>query len=68
MTIDVDGKEKTYKVDENATIKFKGKDGTEKEFKLVDSLKRAKEGTKGTFTVKEDTVTGFKRDQIKKNQ
>jgi hypothetical protein len=65
VTIDVDGKEKTYKVDENATMKIKGKDGTEKEVKLVDSLKRAKDGSKGTFTVEKDVVTKFQRDRGK---
>lgn len=67
VTIDVDGKEKTYKVDENATIKIKIKD-MEKEFKLVDSLKRYKDGTKATFTVTNDTVTAVKRDAIKKDK
>ena len=66
VTVTVDDKEKTYKVDPDASIKFKTKGGDEKEVKLVDSFKRYKEGTKVTLTIKDDVVTGAKREFMKK--
>jgi hypothetical protein len=66
VTIKVDDKEKTYKVDENASIKIKTKGGDEKEIKLVDSFKRYKEGQTVTLTLKDDVVTGAKREFKKK--
>ena len=66
ITVKVDDKEKTYKVDENASIKIKTKTGDEKEIKLVDSFKRYKEGTNVTLTLKDDVVVGAKREFKKK--
>lgn len=66
ITITVDDKDKTYKVDGDAKFKFKNKDGDEKEVLLVDSLKRYKEGAKVTVTVKDDVVTAVKRERKKK--
>jgi hypothetical protein len=65
VTVTVDDKEKTYKVDPDASVKFKFK-GEEKEVKLVDSFKRYKEGTKVTLTIKDNVVTGAKRELMKK--
>jgi hypothetical protein len=69
VTVTVDDKEKTYKVDPDASFKFKTKGGEEKEFKLVDSFsKRYKEGDKVTLTVKDDVVTAAKREFTKKKK
>jgi len=60
LTIDVDGKEKTFPVDTDAKIKRKGKDGQEKEFELTKMLASPfmKTGeTKLTVTVENDKVT-----------
>lgn len=67
VTVEVDGKEKTYTVDPDASVKIKIK-GEEKEFKLVDSFKRYKEGAKVTLTVKDDKVTAAKREGGKKKK
>jgi hypothetical protein len=56
VTIDVDGKEKTYKV--NADAKVKQKDT---EILLTDALKKWKDGQKGTFTVEKEEVTKAKK-------
>ena len=61
VTIAVDGKEKAYKVNADAKVKF-GK----KEIPLVDVLKNEKlwkDGANGTFTVEKDEVTVAKRDK-----
>jgi ribosomal protein L21E len=68
VTVTVDEKEKTYKVDPDATVKFKTKGGEEKEFKVVDSFRRYKEGDKVTLTVKDDVVTGAKREFMRKKK
>ena len=60
VTIDVDGKEKTYKVNADAKVKFK-----EKEFLLVDTFKRYKDGDKVTLTVEKEEVTKAKRERGK---
>jgi hypothetical protein len=58
VTIDVDGKEKSYKVNAEAKTKV-GKD--QKEVLLTDALKNWKDGQKGTFTVDKDEVTKAKK-------
>jgi len=55
VTVEVDGKEKTYKVSTDAKVKFK-----DKEFALTDSFKRYKDGAKITLTVDKDVVTAAK--------
>lgn len=62
VTVDVDGKEKTYKVDPDAKIKRKGKDGNETEVELTKMLssKFLKDGTKLTLTVEKEMVTNAK--------
>jgi hypothetical protein len=57
LTVTVDEKDKTYAVDTAAKVKFKDKDGNEKEVALTDSFKRFKEGTKIKITVEGDKVT-----------
>jgi hypothetical protein len=61
VTVDVDGKEKTYKVSTDAKVKFK-----DKEFPLTDSFKRYKDGVKVTLTVEKDEVTAAKAEFKKK--
>ncbi len=63
VTVDVDGKDMTYKVDPEAKIKRKGKDGVEKEFELTKmfSAPFIKSGeTKMTLTVEKEMVTNAK--------
>jgi hypothetical protein len=60
LTITVDEKEKTFKIPEDLTVKIKGKDGEEKEFKVSAMLEKAKEGRKLTVTVDGDKVTAVK--------
>jgi len=50
ITVEVDGKEKTYKVDKDAV--YKGK----KERPVADWAAKAKDGTKITLTVEKDVV------------
>ncbi len=56
VTIEVDGKEKTYKVNADAKVKVK-----DTEILLTDALKKWKDGQKGTFTVENDEVTKAKK-------
>lgn len=60
VTVTVDGKNVTYKVDPDAKQKRKTKDGTEKEFEVAKMLAAPflKEGTKITLTVENDVVKG----------
>lgn len=58
VTIDVDGKEKTYKVNADAKVKV-GKD--QKEVLLTEAFKNWKDGQKATFTVDKDEVTKAKK-------
>ena len=60
VTIEVDGKEKAYKV--NADAKVKQKDT---EILLTDALKKWKDGQNGTFTVDKDEVTKAKKEKKK---
>lgn len=60
VTIDVDGKEKTYKVNADAKVKI-GKKGDQKEVLLTDAFKNWKEGQKATFTVEKEEVTNAKK-------
>ncbi len=64
VTVSVDDKDKTYKVDKDAKVKV-GKDQTE--VSLTEAFGKWKEGQKGTFTVKDDVVTNAKKDRKKKN-
>jgi hypothetical protein len=66
VTITVEDKEKTFPVDTEAKLKFKGKDGTEKEVGLTDMMKFMKEGTKVTLTVEKDKVIKVDRERMKK--
>ncbi|WP_020468031.1 hypothetical protein [Zavarzinella formosa] len=63
ITVKVDDKEKTYQVDTAKKIKFKTKDGEEKEITIVDGLKRRKEGDKVTLTVEGEKVVGVKAER-----
>lgn len=61
VTISVDGKDKTYKVDPDAKMKRKGKDGEEKEFPLTKALEyMSKKGGEVTLTVENDVVVSAK--------
>jgi hypothetical protein len=66
VTITVDGKEKTYKVDQDAKIKFKTKTGDEKEVALTGMMERMKEGRNMTLTVEKDVVVSAKAEFGKK--
>jgi len=59
VTVDVDGKEKSYKVDPDAKIKRK-KDGVEKEVELTKMFSFAKKDTGVTLTVESDIVKNAK--------
>lgn len=56
VTISVDDKEKTYKVDKDAKVKVK-----KEEVLLTEAFGIWKEGQKGVFTVKDDVVTSAKK-------
>ena len=58
VTISVDEKEKTYKVDKDAKVKVKKDDVL-----LTEALSKWKEGQKATFTVDKDVVTGAKKEK-----
>ena len=60
VTVSVDGKEKTYAVDPKAAIKFKTKDGTEKEVPLTKMFGRAKDGANIVLQVEDNVVKGAK--------
>ncbi len=55
ITVEVDGKEKTYKVGKDAM--YKGK----KEVPVADWAKKAKDGAKITLTVEKDVVTSISK-------
>ena len=55
VTISVDDKEKTYKVDKDAKVKIK-----KKEVPLTDVLSKWKAGQNGLFTVDGDTLSAAK--------
>jgi len=59
VTVDVDGKEKTYSVDPATKVKRKFND-KEFEFELAKSFGRYKDGTKVTLTVEGDKVVDAK--------
>ncbi|WP_020470121.1 hypothetical protein [Zavarzinella formosa] len=65
ITVKIDDKEKTYKIDTAKKIKIKIKD-EEKEVSVVDTLKRRKEGDKVTLTVEGEKVVGVKGEGKKK--
>jgi hypothetical protein len=56
VTIEADGKEKTYKVNAEAKIK-----AGQKELLLTDAFKNWKADQKGTFTVEKEEVVGAKK-------
>lgn len=58
ITISVDDKEKTYKVDKDAKTKVK-----KEEVLLTEALGKWKADQKGTFTVKDDVVTAAKKEK-----
>lgn len=61
VTIDVDGKEKVYKVNAEAKVKV-GKKGEQKEVLLTEVFKNAKwVDQKATFTVDKDEITKAKK-------
>ena len=62
LTVKVDDKEKDYKVPSDLTVKFKNKDGEEKEFPVSGMLSKMKEGTKLKLEVDGDTVKKVGRD------
>jgi Rieske Fe-S protein len=63
LTVKVDDKEKEYKVPSDLKVKFKGKDGEEKEFPVSGMLGRMKEGTKLTLEVDKDEVKSVKAER-----
>lgn len=62
VTVSVEDKDKTFKVDEKATVKRKIK-GEEKDVKLVDIISKTKADSKVTLTVEKDLVIDFKQEK-----
>ena len=62
LTVKVDDKDKEYKVPDDLKVKFKGKDGEEKEFPASGMLSRRKEGQKLKLEVDGDTVKKISRE------
>lgn len=60
VTVEVDGKEKAYKVNADAKVKVK-----DKEIALTDTFKAWKDGQKATFTVEKDEITKAKKEKAK---
>ena len=60
VTVEVDGKAKTYKVSTTAKQKYKKEDTL-----VTDILKNWKEGDKGTFTVDNEEVTKVAKEKKK---
>ena len=60
LTLKVDDKEKEYKIPSDLKIKYKDKNGDEKEVSAADRLGKAKEGRNVTLTVDGDKVTDVK--------
>ena len=58
VTVKVEDKEKTFAVDEKATVKTKAGDKA-----LTEVLAKVKADTKITLTVNKDVVTGFKAEK-----
>ncbi len=61
VTVMVDDKEKSFKVDPDAKVKYK-----DKEFPLTKAMERWKDGMKVTLTVDKDVVTAGKGEFKKK--
>jgi hypothetical protein len=66
LTLKVDDKEKEYKIPADLKVKYKGKDGEEKEVLASERLGKAKEGREITLTVDGDKVTDVKMGRGKK--
>ena len=66
LTIKVDDKEKDYKIPSDLKVKYKDKNGDEKEVPASARLERAKEGSQVTLTVDGDKVTDVKVKRAKK--
>jgi len=66
LTIKVDDKEKDYKIPSDLKVKYKDKNGDEKEVPASARLERAKEGSQVTLTVDGDKVTDVKVKRGKK--
>ena len=62
LTVKVDDKDKEYKVPDDLKVKFKTKDGEEKEFPASGMLSKMKEGTKLKLDVDGDTVKKVSRE------
>ena len=60
LTLKVEDKEKEYKIPSDLKIKYKDKNGDEKEVLASERLSRAKEGRGVTLTVDGDKVTNVK--------
>jgi len=60
LTIKVDDKDKDFKIPADLKIKYKTKDGEEKEALASERLGKAKEGSEVTLTVDGDKVTDVK--------
>ena len=60
LTLKVDDKEKEYKIPSDLKIKYKDKNGDEKEVPASARLEKAKEGSEVTLTVDGDKVTDVK--------
>ena len=71
LTLKVDDKDKDYKIPSDLKVKFKGKDGEEKEVPASESLDRMNKGKfKPTviLTVDGDKVSGIKYEGKKKGK
>jgi hypothetical protein len=66
LTIKVDDKEKEYKIPSDLKVKYKDKNGDEKEVPASARLEKAKEGAEVTLTVDGDKVTDVKVKRAKK--
>jgi hypothetical protein len=60
LKIKVDDKEKEYKIPSDLKVKYKDKNGDEKEVAASARLEKAKEGAEVTLTVDGDKVTDVK--------
>jgi hypothetical protein len=65
LTLKVDDKEKEYKVPADAKMKYKDKNGDEKEALISERLGKVKEGAKLIVEEEGGTVKSFKRDRSK---
>src|SRR6516225_8508941 len=62
LTVKVDDKEKEYKIPDDLKVKFKNKDGEEKEFPISGMLSKMKEGTKLVIDADGDKVKSVRRE------